>query len=183
MTPEELNAAHDRSFRNKPVIEKSTICGCFFCRKTCAPSEIKEYVRACKTALCPNCGIDSLIGDASGLQVTSALFLTEMYKYWFEQRDDEGEETLPSALLESSFGTSAVRHMTALYAQGVRDGASVVLESLRNARIAVDSFEDLWRANPGRMLDDVLYVLEQRHLHGVLNIGPSPVQPNKKGVS
>lgn len=37
------------------------------------------------TALCPHCGIDALIGDASGLPVTDAAFLLEMHAHWFKK--------------------------------------------------------------------------------------------------
>ena len=35
-----------------------------------------------QTALCPYCGIDSVIGSASGISLDKQ-FLTEMYKVWF----------------------------------------------------------------------------------------------------
>lgn len=82
-TNEELEAAHKRSFRNKPCIEQSNVCGCFYCRRTCMPSEIKEYVRKDDTAICPHCGIDALLGDNSGLPVTNNEFLLAMYNRWF----------------------------------------------------------------------------------------------------
>jgi hypothetical protein len=40
------------------------------------------------TALCPNCGIDSVIGDASGLPVADAGFLDEMNAHWFRSVDE-----------------------------------------------------------------------------------------------
>ena len=87
MTEDELQSAHDRSFRNKPSVMASTVCGCFYCRKTCAPSDVQEWVRRDEneTALCPHCGIDSLIGNASGLPVTDPAFLSEMHAHWFEK--------------------------------------------------------------------------------------------------
>ena len=86
MTEDELQSAHDRAFRNKPIVTASTICGCFFCRKTCAPGDVREWVRKDnETALCPHCGIDALIGDASGLPVTDATFLSEMHAHWFKK--------------------------------------------------------------------------------------------------
>ena len=86
MTEDELQSAHDRSFRNKPNIVASALCGCFYCRKTCAPSDVREWVRVEEdTALCPHCGIDALIGDASGLPVTDAAFLFEMYEHYFKK--------------------------------------------------------------------------------------------------
>jgi len=35
-----------------------------------------------QTALCPRCGIDSVIGDQSGYEI-SASFLAKMHSYWF----------------------------------------------------------------------------------------------------
>ena len=34
------------------------------------------------TAICPRCGIDSVLGDRSGFPI-SAEFLSEMQRYWF----------------------------------------------------------------------------------------------------
>jgi hypothetical protein len=34
-------------------------------------------------AVCPRCGIDSVIGDASGLPVAEPAFLDEMNRHWF----------------------------------------------------------------------------------------------------
>jgi acetone carboxylase gamma subunit len=34
------------------------------------------------TALCPYCGIDSVIGDKSGFPITKE-FLEKMYQHWF----------------------------------------------------------------------------------------------------
>lgn len=82
--PVDLIAAHDRSFRNRPCIEKSGACGCFYCLKTCVPSIVTKFVRREDTALCPLCGVDALIGDASGLPVTDGDFLQKMHAYWFE---------------------------------------------------------------------------------------------------
>jgi hypothetical protein len=79
-----LERAHDRSFRNKECIEKSTVCGCFFCLRHCRPIEVIDYIRREDTALCPHCGIDSLIGDASELPVSDTDFLLAMCTKWFD---------------------------------------------------------------------------------------------------
>ena len=79
---EHLIAAHKSSIYNIEAVKNSTVCGCFYCLETFAPSEIKDWVDSEKTALCPHCGIDSVIGDASGYPVTKE-FLEEMKKYWF----------------------------------------------------------------------------------------------------
>jgi len=35
------------------------------------------------TALCPHCGIDSVIGSASGYPVSEPQFLKAMHDHWF----------------------------------------------------------------------------------------------------
>lgn len=75
--------AHDYSIRNKEQIEKSEKCGCFSCGAIFSPSEITDYAADEEpTTLCPYCGIDSVIGDASGFPITPK-FLKEMNKRWF----------------------------------------------------------------------------------------------------
>ena len=51
------------------------------------PREIDEWVGEegagpGQTALCPYCGIDSVIGDSSGFPTTTE-FLSKMKSYWF----------------------------------------------------------------------------------------------------
>lgn len=82
MNEAELQAAHNRSFRNRRCIAASTTCGCFYCESTYPAKDVVEFVRDEETALCPKCGIDSVIGDASGIEL-SAGFLQEMYDRWF----------------------------------------------------------------------------------------------------
>ena len=87
--PEEhwLRAAHKRSIRYRAEVEASSVCGCFYCERTFAPGEIAEWTDtknplAKQTALCPHCGIDSVIGGKSGYVITPT-FLAEMHKAWF----------------------------------------------------------------------------------------------------
>lgn len=77
-----LTAAHKHSSNNVEEVKSSTICGCFYCRKVYSPVEIKEYIDNGQTALCPYCGVDAVIGNASGYEVTDA-FLTDMFNKWF----------------------------------------------------------------------------------------------------
>lgn len=101
MTEDELRSAHDRAFRNKPSITASTVCGCFFCKKTCTPSDVLEWVRRDETALCPHCSIDALIGDASGLPVTDEAFLSEMHAHWFKKLTTVSAAELAALMKES----------------------------------------------------------------------------------
>ncbi len=81
-------AAHKHAIHNKAELLASNEAGCFFCLEKCKPLEIVEWadksddVRLGDTALCPHCGIDSLIGSASGYALTTS-FLEQMNKYWF----------------------------------------------------------------------------------------------------
>ena len=81
-------AAHNFSNNHKPDLEKDSICGCFHCLKIFSPNEITEWLtdnNPCDirgTALCPYCGVDSVIGESSGYPITDD-FLMKMNSYWF----------------------------------------------------------------------------------------------------
>lgn len=79
--PDPLQAAHMRSSKHLQEILASASCGCFYCLGAYPPSEIKEWIDAGQTAVCPRCGIDSVIGSASGLLVPG--FLEAMHERWF----------------------------------------------------------------------------------------------------
>ena len=85
--PSEIKSAHDHSGNHRSEIEESKICGCFFCCVTFGSAEIQDWVDKNvegigQTALCPKCGIDSVIGDKSGFNLSKD-FLSQMNEYWF----------------------------------------------------------------------------------------------------
>lgn len=57
------------SMRNRGEIERSKRCGCYSCTAVFDASEICEWVDGGLTAICPHCGIDAVIGDASGITI------------------------------------------------------------------------------------------------------------------
>jgi len=82
-----LRVAHRKSSNHRGEIEGSHRCGCFYCKGIFGPNQIVDWIdtsnpHSQQTALCPACGIDSMIGDASGLQITEE-FLEEMRTAWF----------------------------------------------------------------------------------------------------
>ena len=89
---EQVDAAHSHSIRHRDEILSSRKCGCFYCLKIFTPSEINEWCDPIRpmvgaefvsqTAKCPSCGIDSVIGDASGFEICPE-FLGAMNKRWF----------------------------------------------------------------------------------------------------
>ena len=74
--------AHAYSVNHRAELEKDDKCGCFFCLTIFSPREIKKWVDSHKTAICPYCGIDSIIGESSGFPITKE-FLEKMQKHWF----------------------------------------------------------------------------------------------------
>jgi hypothetical protein len=75
-------AAHRKSSNHRDEILASALCGCFYCCETFSPLEIEEWVDEDTTALCPRCGIDSVIGAASGYPIDKG-FLGAMRRHWF----------------------------------------------------------------------------------------------------
>lgn len=85
--PAKVQAAHAHSSQHRAEIMDSTLCGCFYCGARFPPSEIVEWADEDEggegqTALCPKCGIDSVIGDRSGFDISEE-FLATMKAHWF----------------------------------------------------------------------------------------------------
>jgi hypothetical protein len=90
----DIIAAHKHCSNHRREIEASALCGCFYCMAEFEKDEITEWVdwpedtppdrelSAGMTALCPRCGIDAVIGSASGYPIEAA-FLSSMHSHWF----------------------------------------------------------------------------------------------------
>lgn len=79
----DYKAAHKFSSNHKAELEKDEVCGCFFCLKIFNPQQIESWVKdKSGTAICPHCGIDSIIGESSGYPIEMEL-LEKMKKHWF----------------------------------------------------------------------------------------------------
>lgn len=80
--------AHKYSNSHMTELKKDRLCGCFYCMEIFSPLKIKEWIvqpNSCDsggTAICPFCGMDSVIGESSGYPITKE-FLAKMNKYWF----------------------------------------------------------------------------------------------------
>lgn len=75
--------AHRFSDNHKEQLLKDNKCGCFYCLSIFDPVEIKEWVEDTSgTAICPFCGVDSVIGESTGYPITKE-FLKKMKDYWF----------------------------------------------------------------------------------------------------
>jgi hypothetical protein len=84
-TPDNIHA-HRHSSRHRKEVLASEQCGCFYCLAIFPPSELEAWVDEWEsegqTALCPRCGIDSVIGSESGYPITRE-FLQAMKNHWF----------------------------------------------------------------------------------------------------
>jgi len=83
-----LIAAHRHTIHNRDALERDTLCGCISCESIFSPTEITDWTdkepgqdRAV-TALCPCCGLDTVIGESSGFPITER-FLHFMRRCWF----------------------------------------------------------------------------------------------------
>ena len=81
---EKLDYAHMLSFDNADSVQASQMCGCFCCQEIFPASEVTRFLDETpgRTALCPYCGIDAVLGDASGVEVSED-FIRKMHKEWF----------------------------------------------------------------------------------------------------
>lgn len=85
-TVDALKAVYSHSIRNEESINNSDFCGCFHCISIFPAVDVKsaEFIiekDGSRTEICPICGIDSVLGDAS-VEITAEL-LEEMNSHYF----------------------------------------------------------------------------------------------------
>jgi hypothetical protein len=78
------NAARVHASQHRLEIEASDRCGCFSCFRIFAKADIKSWVDKEQTALCPHCGLDSVLGSAY-CQIGDG-FLRRMHQHHFSYR-------------------------------------------------------------------------------------------------
>ncbi len=76
----DLDQAHEHT-TNREEIERSDLCGCFYCLATFPPVLIERWLGD-GAAICPYCQIDSVVGSASGFPINDE-FVKAMYQRWF----------------------------------------------------------------------------------------------------
>jgi hypothetical protein len=78
--------AFGHSSNHREEVMASGFCGCFCCCSIFRPSEIQAWADRLRgkgrTALCPKCGNDSVLGDKSGYPIAKEP-LAKMRDYWF----------------------------------------------------------------------------------------------------
>jgi hypothetical protein len=84
MNEQELLALNQAASLHRALLPASAICGCFRCLSLFGHYEIRKWIQHDKTALCPRCGGNAVVGDASRPGLTRKI-LEEMHKRWFER--------------------------------------------------------------------------------------------------
>ena len=86
---------------NHKEVTSSETCGCYKCLHIFTPVDMStedwwEESNGQLTAACPKCGIDSIIGSASGYPIThevlKAMHAEKFGLYWVFARDGQGYE-------------------------------------------------------------------------------------------
>ncbi|MEO8699148.1 MAG: cytoplasmic protein [Kofleriaceae bacterium] len=78
-------AAKERASRHRAELEASGHCACFFCFKKFPTSDIKTWIEANQTALCPHCGLDSVLGSGTDHRIDDQ-FLRKMHQHYYAYR-------------------------------------------------------------------------------------------------
>ena len=84
-----IKQAHKATFANEKQILASDSCTCFYCGHTFNPQAeqklywITEPPPKDKTLQCPMCGLDCLIGSASGFPIHDQAFIFQCTEAWF----------------------------------------------------------------------------------------------------
>jgi len=77
--------AHAHSIDHRNLLARSDNCGCFNCLEVFGADTITEWTDVVNgegvTALCPRCGLDAVIGSASGFPIERG-FLDAMRTRW-----------------------------------------------------------------------------------------------------
>ena len=80
-----LKELHDLCIYNKQELtKKPQFCICFQCMEKFHSPQIREWTDEGKSAICPKCGVDSVLPIDYLVQ--------EMNKYWFQPMKEETKE-------------------------------------------------------------------------------------------
>lgn len=74
----DVDNVSDLSYINKDKINDDTPCGCYHCLETFKGSKITQWYDMDQTAVCPKCGIDSIVPN-----ITNKSDLEKLQRRWF----------------------------------------------------------------------------------------------------
>jgi len=85
----DINSMMKHSFNNFLELKNSVYACCYFCESHLNTTDIVEFINEHndgKTGICPLCGIDSLIGDASNLPIDDITFVSNLHDAAFYRK-------------------------------------------------------------------------------------------------
>jgi hypothetical protein len=71
------------AIHNKKQLLECEKAGCYYCKQIFNTANITDYLKDGNTAVCPECGIDCVIAETSGFEITPEE-LDKLHKYWFK---------------------------------------------------------------------------------------------------
>ena len=88
-----LKEIYELCFRHEEAVLNSEKCGCFSCGKIFQSCEINDWIDEPeisshgqeKTAVCPSCGIDSVVPQSDSYEIGGE-FLRAMYQKYFSRK-------------------------------------------------------------------------------------------------
>ncbi len=92
-----LEGYKSHSVNNEIEILRSKKCGCFFCGKTFNARKVSQWedgTNGGASAVCPECGMAAVIGDASGVPLTKAVLNEMSEAFYGGDVDDKSPEAL-----------------------------------------------------------------------------------------
>lgn len=70
MDIKQLVKLHKCATYNRKDIQQSDTCGCFYCKNIFYAGDITEWTDNGETAICPHCGVDSVICNKKEYTIT-----------------------------------------------------------------------------------------------------------------
>ena len=92
-----LKGYKSHSLNNEIEILRSKKCGCFFCVKTFDARKVSQWESGTNggaSAICPECGMATVIGDASGVPLTKALLLEMSKEFYGNEKGEKSPEAM-----------------------------------------------------------------------------------------
>ena len=89
-----IQEAAEYSLYNRDGLEQSVLAGCYYCLEVYPATEVSRFIDDGKTALCPMCGIDSVLPGNAGFPLTHSSLLA-LKAFWFGVDDVEEPSSCP----------------------------------------------------------------------------------------
>ena len=83
-----IKEASKYSIYHSKEIKKSSVAGCYYCLQVFDTATITNWTDNNDTALCPHCGIDSVLPETAPYDLNLET-LSKLNEYWFTALEEE----------------------------------------------------------------------------------------------